>query len=182
MAFGGMLVLGCGEPRHGDIRLSIQISASSGHPPPPPKPAIAARQAWMAVLARSPAEAMRAALDALEAPPRWTRLRGPEIGMAMVQGRMGGDGGAFNLGEMTVARASIRLEDGTVGHGFRAGRDATAAELAAVCDALLQGPLHDALHAALITPQRAAQAAARQDAAARAAATRVDFFGMVRMG
>jgi alpha-D-ribose 1-methylphosphonate 5-triphosphate synthase subunit PhnG len=102
--------------------------------------------------------------------------------MTMVQGRMGGDGGAFNLGEMTVARASVRLADGTVGHAFRAGRDRRAAELAAVCDALLQGALHDQLLRSLIEPQRAAQAAHRADIAARAAATRVDFFGMVRMG
>lgn len=134
------------------------------------------------MLARAPAEAMRAALDVLSPAPTWTRLRGPEIGMTMARGRMGGDGAAFNLGEMTVARASVRLSDGTVGHAFRAGRDRVAAELAAVCDALLQGPAHDALHAALIVPQRAAQQAVRADIAARAAATRVDFFGMVRMG
>jgi alpha-D-ribose 1-methylphosphonate 5-triphosphate synthase subunit PhnG len=136
----------------------------------------------MAVLARAPAEAIRAALDALAPPPAWTRLRGPEIGMTMVRGRMGGDGAAFNLGEMTVVRASIRLADGTVGHAFRAGRDREAAELAAVCDALLQDPAHAALQGALIVPQRAAQQQARADIAARAAATRVDFFGMVRMG
>jgi alpha-D-ribose 1-methylphosphonate 5-triphosphate synthase subunit PhnG len=136
----------------------------------------------MAVLARAPAASMQAALDALAPTPSWTRLRGPEIGMAMVRGRMGGDGAAFNLGEMTVARASVRLADGTVGHAFRAGRDRAAAELAAVCDALLQGKAHAALHAGLIVPQQAAQQAVRADVAARAAATRVDFFGMVRMG
>lgn len=136
----------------------------------------------MSVLARTPPAALEAALAALAPGLAWTRLRGPEIGMAMVRGRMGGDGAAFNLGEMTLARASIRLADGTVGHAFRAGRDRRAAELAAVCDALLQGGQQAALQQALIAPQRAAQAAARADTAARAAATRVDFFGMVRMG
>ena len=134
------------------------------------------------MLARTPLPALEAAIAALAPLPAWTRLRGPEIGMAMVQGRMGGDGAPFNLGEMTVARASIRLADGTVGHAYRAGRDTRAAELCAVCDALLQGAQHDALIRALIMPQAEAQAAKRADTAARAAATRVDFFGMVRMG
>lgn len=138
------------------------------------------RRRWMGVLARTPAAAMEAALA--EFAPGWTRLRGPEVGMAMVQGRMGGDGAAFNLGEMTMARASVRLADGTVGHGYRAGRDLHAAELAAVCDALLQGSAQGALEESLIAPQEAAQTASRSDMAARGAATRVDFFGMVRMG
>lgn len=136
----------------------------------------------MAVLARCPAAALEAALAGLLPPPAWTCLRGPEIGMTMVRGRMGGDGRPFNLGEMTMVRASVRLADGTIGHAFRAGRDRRAAELAAVCDGLLQGALHDQLHQALIAPQRAVQAALRADIAARAAATRVEFFGMVRMG
>jgi alpha-D-ribose 1-methylphosphonate 5-triphosphate synthase subunit PhnG len=136
----------------------------------------------MGVLARAPHAALAAAVDALSPRPEWRRLRGPEVGMTMVRGRMGGDGAAFNLGEMTVARASIRLADGTVGHAFRQGRDLAAAELAAVADALLQGPLHARLMETLVEPQAAAQQAARADAAARAAATRVDFFGMVRMG
>lgn len=136
----------------------------------------------MAVLARTPLPALQEAIAALSPPPAWTRLRGPEVGMTMVQARMGGDGDRFNLGEMTVVRCSVRLADGTVGHAFRQGREREAAELAAVLDALLQGAPHDALHEALVAPQRAAQDARRADIAARAAATRVDFFGMVRMG
>lgn len=136
----------------------------------------------MAALARAPLADLRAAIGALNPLPAWTRLRGPEIGMTMVQARMGGDGDRFNLGEMTVVRCTVRLADGTVGHAFRQGRERDAAELAAVADALLQGKLHDALHAVLIAPLQAAQAARRADVAARAAATRVDFFGMVRMG
>jgi alpha-D-ribose 1-methylphosphonate 5-triphosphate synthase subunit PhnG len=136
----------------------------------------------MGVLARTPHADLAAVIDGLAPRPEWRRLRGPEVGMTMVRGRMGGEGAAFNLGEMTVARASVRLSDGTVGHAFRQGRDLAAAELAAVADALLQGAHGPALLVALIEPQEAAQLAARNDVAARAAATRVDFFGMVRMG
>jgi alpha-D-ribose 1-methylphosphonate 5-triphosphate synthase subunit PhnG len=134
----------------------------------------------MATLARTPADRLQAALASLPAPPEFTRLRGPEIGMTMVQARMGGDGSPFNLGEATVTRCSVRLADGTVGHHWRLGRDKPAAEAAALLDALFQ---HDAALAQHITaPLAAQQLAARTDVAARAAATRVEFFGMVRMG
>ncbi len=106
------------------------------------------------------------------------RLRGPETGLVMVQGRAGGDGAPFNLGEMTVTRCSIRLADGRVGHAWVAGRDPAHAEQAAAFDALLQGDA--ALAEAVIAPLAAAQAERRRAAAAKTAATRVDFFAMVR--
>jgi alpha-D-ribose 1-methylphosphonate 5-triphosphate synthase subunit PhnG len=134
----------------------------------------------MATLARAEARALAQAIATLPDRPAWTRLRGPEIGMTMVQARMGGDGGRFNLGEATVTRCSIRLADGTVGHHWRLGRDRDAAEHAAVLDALFQ---HDtALARRVVAPLAEAQAVLRADVAAKAAATRVEFFGMVRMG
>ena len=36
----------------------------------------------------------------------------------VVRGRVGATGAAFNLGEMTVTRASVRLASGNVGHAF----------------------------------------------------------------
>lgn len=144
---------------------------------------IADRQAWMAVLARAGRAALEDAVAALDPPPRWTRLRAPETGMVMVRGRAGSDGAAFNLGEMTVTRCAVSLSCGTVGHAYVAGRDERKAELAAVLDALLQtghaGPL---LRAGLIAGEAERQQARRQDVLRRAAATRVDFFSMVRMG
>ena len=49
-------------------------------------------------------------------------LRRPEIGPVMVRGRTGATGLAFNMGEMTVTRCSLRLQGGVVGHGFVQGR------------------------------------------------------------
>lgn len=142
----------------------------------------AARQARMAILAGADASRLEAAVAALEPAPGWQRLRGPETGMIMVRGRMGGGGCAFNLGEMTVTRCAVVLEDGRIGHAYLAGRDHRRAELAALLDAVAQGnampaPLADAL-AAMAEAQRVE----REDRSRRAAATRVDFYGMVRMG
>ncbi|MFC7474795.1 phosphonate C-P lyase system protein PhnG [Dankookia sp. GCM10030260] len=145
-------------------------------------PAHAARRRWMGVLARATRAEIAALLDAAPPLPPHRRLRGPETGLVMVRGRQGGDGAPFNLGEMTVTRCSVRLEDGTVGHAYAAGRDAGQAELAALLDAALQDPGRRAgLLAAVIEPLAAAQSARAAEAAAKAAATRVQFFTMATM-
>ncbi len=59
----------------------------------------------------------------------------------MVRGRTGGGGAAFNLGEMTVTRCTVRTDAGFVGHAYVAGRDERQAEMAALADALLQDPV-----------------------------------------
>jgi alpha-D-ribose 1-methylphosphonate 5-triphosphate synthase subunit PhnG len=142
----------------------------------------AARRRWMGVLARADAEAITARLAEAPALPRHARLRGPETGLVMARGRQGGDGAPFNLGEMTVTRCSVRLADGLVGHAYVAGRDARQAELAAVLDAALQDPSRrPALLSAVIEPLAAAQAARATREAAKAAATRVEFFTMATM-
>ena len=139
-----------------------------------------ARQAWMAVLARASADELAARSAGLL--PGHARLRGPEVGLVMVQGRAGGTGVAFNLGEATVARCTVRLDGGEVGHAYCLGRDLRQAELAAVLDAALQDPArHDALHHAVIAPLADAQAAGHAELARRAAATRVQFFTMATM-
>lgn len=142
----------------------------------------AARRERMAVLARAPEAGLKAALDALSPAPCWQVLRGPETGMVMVRGRMGGTGRAFNLGEMTVTRCAVRLEDGRIGHAYLAGRDRRRAELAAVLDAAAQGGAVPPPLAEALATMRAQQDAERDDRSRRAAATRVEFYGMVRMG
>ncbi len=139
------------------------------------------RRRWMGVLARASTAEIEARMIGLEQ-PRHVRLRGPETGLVMVRGRAGGDGAPFNLGEMTVTRCAVRLPDGRVGHAYVAGRDGRQAELAAVLDAMLQDEARrGALRAAVIEPLAAAQAARREQAARRAAATKVQFFTMTQM-
>ena len=142
-------------------------------------PEIEVRRRWMAVLAKAEPQALERAMRALlPEPPPYTLLRRPETGLVMVRGRAGGDGRRFNLGEMTLTRCSVRLDGGAVGHSYIAGRDRRHAELAALADALLQ---QDAIDPeALITPLAAAQQRRREEASAKSAETRVDFFTLVR--
>lgn len=126
----------------------------------------------MSVLARAPAEAM---LDLAGPLPGHQRLRGPEVGLTMLRGRAGGDGTAFNFGEATVTRCSVTLDDGTIGHCWRLGRDPAAAEAAAILDAALQGPDGADWHSRVVAPLAVAQREAAERDARRAAATAVRF-------
>lgn len=166
-------------------------------PTDPPETNQRARQRWMGVLARADGAALEtlwrdylrtSALPTGQDGPQKTSpevpydlLRAPECGLVMIQGRAGGTGAPFNMGETTVTRCSVQLPGGTVGHGYVAGRDKRHAELAALIDALLQTPeAHDAIMAEVITPLEAAFVAARQKRARKTAATKVDFFTLAR--
>ena len=138
------------------------------------------RREWMGVLAKAEASEVSAAWERLEK-PAYTLLRPPEPGLVLVRGRMGGLGDPFNLGEMTVTRSAVRLSTGETGLSYVAGRNRRHAEIAAVLDAMLQSEAHhDQVRSEVIAPLEMAQAARRQLAARKAAATRVDFFTLVR--
>ena len=140
----------------------------------------ARRRAAMAVLAHARAADIAACLDALTLPAH-EDLRTAENGLLMVRGRIGGDGAPFNLGEATISRAAVRLASGEVGFGYALGRDREKARLIAMCDALVQSREHaDIIEARVIAPLRAATSARHAQRAAETAATRVDFYTMVR--
>lgn len=138
------------------------------------------RQTALGLLAKASRAELQAAFDALDDKPAAQPVRGPETGLVMVRGRIGGGGAPFNLGEATVARASVRLDDGTVGHGQALGTDGAKARLAAIFDALFQQPARRAEVAALLDAVAARIAGEDAEKARQTAATRVDFFTMVR--
>ena len=140
----------------------------------------AQRQAAMAVLAHADAADIAGRLDSLVLPAH-QNLREPENGLVMVRGRTGGDGAPFNLGEATVSRAAVRLSSGEVGFGYTLGRDRQKAQMIALCDALIQTTDHaDTIETKVLAPLRAAMIAERNRKAAETAATRVDFYTLVR--
>ncbi|MES2185993.1 MAG: phosphonate C-P lyase system protein PhnG [Pseudomonadota bacterium] len=149
---------------------------SHGTPPPLSRPL------WMADLARAPMELLESALAGPGAlVPQW--LRAPETGLMMVQGRAGGTGERFNLGEVTVTRCALRLATASaaVGVSYVLGRSHRRAQLAAVADALLQDPAQQlALEVALLRPVRQHLAAQRAQRHARAQGSKVEFFTVAR--
>ncbi|WP_375566732.1 phosphonate C-P lyase system protein PhnG [Oceaniradius stylonematis] len=140
-----------------------------------------ARRHRLSVLAQGDASLLAECWNGLGIDPECELVRGPEIGLVALRGRMGGGGAPFNLGEATATRASVRLADGTTGHAMALGRDKAKARLAAVIDALAQDDIMAArLDEAVIAPLEAAIAARDAARAAETAATKVDFFTMVR--
>lgn len=135
------------------------------------------RQRAMGLLARAQPEVLAELFPDL---PKHNILRGPEIGAVMVRGRMGGSGAPFNMGEMSVTRCSVSLPCGTVGHAYVQGRDKSHARRAAVLDALLETGQDDTLSARILTPLETAETEHRESRARKAAATKVEFFTMVR--
>ena len=135
------------------------------------------RKQWMAILAKAAPQRLMQLMPDL---PPHALLRAPEIGAVMVQGRAGVTGDAFNLGEMTVTRASVRLDCGTVGHAWVQGRDKAHALRAALADALLQTDAADSVRSQIVVPLAAEARAAAEQRAKTAATTKVDFFTMVR--
>ncbi|WDZ80559.1 phosphonate C-P lyase system protein PhnG (plasmid) [Ensifer adhaerens] len=143
----------------------------------PPNPA---RKEAMGLLARATLDELNAAWEALADKPDVHPVRGPETGLVMVRGRIGGGGDPFNLGEATVSRATIRLSTGEIGHGQLLGTDKQRARLAAIFDALSQRVGGNVVVDALL--RRIAERLQQEERqkAEETAATRVDFFTMVR--
>lgn len=140
-----------------------------------------ARRDWMGLLARAEPARLAALWAVLDAAIDHDVLRAPEIGAVMVRGRTGATGAPFNLGEMSVTRCTVRLTAcGTVGHGYVQGRDRDHARTAALVDALLQSDMAARVRVAVLEPLAQAEAAARQVRSTKAAATRVEFFTLVR--
>jgi alpha-D-ribose 1-methylphosphonate 5-triphosphate synthase subunit PhnG len=140
----------------------------------------AQRKAVMAVLAHADAAEISGRIETI-ALPAHENLREPENGLVMVRGRVGGDGAPFNLGEATVSRAAVRLSSGEVGFGYTLGRDRHKAQMIALCDAMVQSAeFAEIVEAKVVAPLRAVMLAERNRKAAEAAATRVDFYTLVR--
>ncbi|MGD0561875.1 MAG: phosphonate C-P lyase system protein PhnG [Roseiarcus sp.] len=143
--------------------------------------AIAARQRAMALLARALAPEMAEPVERIWPSCAARDLKPVETGLVMLRGRIGGDGAPFNVGEATVTRAVVELPSGERGYAHVLGRDVGRARLAAVVDALWQKPEARAdVEAAILAPIAARIAAEKAKTRAETAATRVDFFTLVR--
>lgn len=139
------------------------------------------RRTRMAVLAQADDGALQRLWSGLDLDPECVVLRGPETGLVALRGRIGGGGAPFNFGEATVTRATIKLGNGAIGHAVMLGRDENKVKLAAVIDALATDDAHAAnIDAVIIQPLKKMLAARDEKRRAETAATKVDFFTMVR--
>jgi len=139
------------------------------------------RQGLMRVCSQASVAELSAALARLAPLPPIEVVRQPEVGLIMLRGRMGGDGAPFNAGEATMTRAVVRLASGELGFSYLLGRSLERARLAAIVDALGQSSRYrDRLEIVLVAPVMRRVHAQRSAQRAETAATRVQFFTLVR--
>lgn len=140
-----------------------------------------ARKQAMDVLASANANELADAWESWTDRPDVAPLRGPETGLVMIRGRMGGGGAPFNFGEATVTRATVSLSNGQVGHAYALGTDKDKVRHAAIFDALWQDEgTRRAVEEHVVAPIRQRLDAQDKQCREETAATRVDFFTMVR--
>ena len=113
---------------------------------------ISEKKNWLSILAKAKTKDLDECWRKVKNLPDYKLLRAPEIGGAMVQGRLGATGDSFNLGEMTVTRCSVQLETGEIGHGYIQGREKEAAKKVAVLDAIMQGTRRHEVESLVIAP------------------------------
>lgn len=139
-----------------------------------------ARADWMSLLAQADPAELAQAMDAFAPPTDTSWLRPPQTGLYMLRGRVGGTGPQFNFGEITVTRCSVQAGD-HIGHAWVRGSNTRHAELAALADAMLQDAVrYTQLSLHVIEPLRRSLDRRRDDASRKAAASKVEFFTVVR--
>ena len=140
-----------------------------------------ARAQWMSLLAQAEAGELMRAMEAFApALDNVTWLRPAQTGLYMLRGRVGGTGAQFNLGEVSVTRCSVQIGE-RIGHAWVRGGNRRHAELAACADALLQDvDQRGRLQAHVVVPLRQSLTLRRETASRKAAASKVEFFTVVR--
>ncbi|MEL7428602.1 MAG: phosphonate C-P lyase system protein PhnG [Pseudomonadota bacterium] len=139
------------------------------------------RQDWIAVLSQANWPDLKLLWQSLSQKPECRILRKPETGMVMIRARMGGKGQPFNTGEATVTRCSVETVSGVNGHAYVMGRNREHALIAAEIDAGLQEPaFQKSLMENIIAPLKQIRAARLETHRRKTAATKVDFFTLVR--
>lgn len=139
------------------------------------------RRRWLATLAHAPREQLASLTLPVTHGLPFETLRAPQVGLAMLRGRIDAAGDRFNLGEATLSRCVLRLRapDGetAIGVGYRLGRDLDRVRWMAQVDALLQLASYRAdVLRGVIAPLEERLRAQHQAEARRTAASRVRFY------
>lgn len=134
----------------------------------------------MATLAKADINQLEKKVVEIGTLPEYEFIRPPEIGLTMIRGRAGGKGQVFNLGEMTITRCAVKMGE-VIGFGYVAGRSHRHAELAALCDGLMQLPEWSDIVKSVVIEFLAAEANRKKELQhLQTEATKVNFFTLAR--
>nr|WP_321395969.1 phosphonate C-P lyase system protein PhnG [uncultured Desulfobacter sp.] len=138
------------------------------------------RKEWISLLGSADPVWLEQQKKRLEVTPVPEFMVRPETGMVMMQARQDGAGPRFNLGEVTVSRCILKINE-IMGYAMVMGADLRHAELAALFDAMLQMPgAGHKLWESIVPALRRKQKESRDKAARDAHSSKVEFFTMKR--
>ncbi|UUM32359.1 phosphonate C-P lyase system protein PhnG [Vibrio japonicus] len=138
------------------------------------------RQQWMKELSLAPFDQLSKLWEAFSDKPSYKYLRATESGLVQVRGKLGNTGDRFNMGDMTMTRASVALENGLNGFAYVQGRNKQHADIGAVIDALMQSDLAPTVNELILSPLNQARIERRRTETEQTLKTKVDFFTLVR--
>ena len=138
------------------------------------------RKAWLSLMATCDKERISSLWQDSQINVDFGLIRDAEVGAVMVKARQGCTGDAFHFSEMSLTRCSVRLASGEIGHGYHQGRSKQAAKIVALCDALAQTEAYSEIEKKIFNPLNEARQKRRETLRKKAAATKVDFFTLVR--
>ena len=140
---------------------------------------IAAHRRALGILARGRCEELEEPLQRLFPNHGARDLKPVETGLVMLRGRVGARR-PFNLGEATVSRAVVELPTGERGFGHVLGRDSPRQSGGDPGRALAPRQREKIIETDVLAPIAHRLGAMKRQADAETAATRVDFFTLVR--
>ncbi len=139
------------------------------------------RQQLISVLAKSSLQDIKQCWDHSIDEYEYSTLRQPQTGMVMAVARTEAKGEPFNLGEVSVTRCALRLNNGETGIGYVMGSNKEHALYVAILDAIAQQPnQYEAINSTVVQPLQQKLLQAHQKQQQKTDTTRVDFFTMVR--
>ena len=137
------------------------------------------RPEWISIFSKTNESLLKNSLDHINFKENYDVLLGPEIGSIMIQGRAGGTGDKFNLGEATLTKCIVKFQEKT-GYSYHLGRNLIKSEYGAILDALMQ---IESYHSKLLIYVKEFQEQIQKEKIkiiADFSESKVDFFTMVR--
>ena len=137
------------------------------------------RPEWISIFSKTNESLLKNSLDHINFKENYDVLLGPEIGSIMIQGRAGGSGDKFNLGEATLTKCIVKFQEKT-GYSYHLGRNLIKSEYGAILDALMQ---IESYHSKLLIYVKEFQEQIQKEKIkiiADFSESKVDFFTMVR--
>ena len=137
------------------------------------------RSDWISIFSKTSEDRLKNTLDHINFKESYDVLFGPDIGSIMIQGRAGGSGDKFNLGEATLTKCIVQFQ-GKTGYSYHLGRNLIKSEYGAVLDALMQ---IESYHSQLLIFVKEFQEEIQKEKnkiIADSSESKVDFFTMVR--